>query len=303
MTGKNILLTGGTGFIGSSLVPKLVKQGYNLALVVRNKEKAQHQFGNLVEYIEFNISTLKVDVENFLPSSVIHLASYSSSHDDKETMLKLIESNIVFISLLLNALSEVKIKFFFNAGSFSEYHIDNSQLNPTYFYSATKISAKFIVDYFSQLNDFIHVNTIIYSVYGKQSVTKKIIDYSFDALGSSTSIKMSHGKQVLDFIHIDDITGFYIAALEQKEKLISTDYFLGTGKGTSIRNMVIKLEKLTAKKANIDWGSRKSRKRDTVYAVSKPIRHKAIIDWKAEITLDDGLIKYLNIVEKDSGQG
>lgn len=45
-----ILVTGGTGFIGGYFVPLLLSKGYQVRLLVRNKEKAKNQFGDKCEY-------------------------------------------------------------------------------------------------------------------------------------------------------------------------------------------------------------------------------------------------------------
>lgn len=52
----NILVTGGTGFIGREFVPKLIEKGHNVTLVIRNIEKAKKIFANKVNYIVSDIT-------------------------------------------------------------------------------------------------------------------------------------------------------------------------------------------------------------------------------------------------------
>ena len=47
----NILVTGGSGFIGKYLVPRLIESNHNVTLLVRDIEKAKKLFENKVNYI------------------------------------------------------------------------------------------------------------------------------------------------------------------------------------------------------------------------------------------------------------
>ena len=228
----------------------------------------------------------------------MHLASYSSSSDTLSDINKLIKSNIVFTSLLLDALSECNIKLFINTGSFSEYYYNNEILSPTYFYSATKTSARYIIDYFAKKNNFKAVNAILYTVYGKKSNNKKIMEYVIDSLNSNDSIKMSDGKQILDFIHIDDVVNFYTNLIYKFNDLniIEKNYFVGTGHGTSIRELVQILEEETGKKSNIKWGANKSRLIDTKQAISNIVKTAEDLYWSANIDIRDGVKKYIDMI-------
>ena len=98
-----ILLTGGTGFLGKSLLKKLVQnkefEVYSLERTISNKNSNDYKI------IEIN-NTLKEKISQINPDIVIHLASFLSSRDDVKTANDLIDSNIKFGTVLLDALKE-----------------------------------------------------------------------------------------------------------------------------------------------------------------------------------------------------
>jgi len=294
---KKVLITGGTGYIGSNLVSKLiVNGGIGIALVVRDLQKAKQMFGDKVIYIKYDdLVKFNYDILKFSPEVVVHLAAYSTSSDKPEDVEKLIESNIIFTSNLLIALSKCKLKLFINTGSFSEYHNGKDTISPTYFYSATKTSAKYIIEYYSKKDSFRFINTILFTVYGKKNHNKKIIDYVMDSLDSDIAVNMSDGKQILDFVHIDDVVNLYYSLILNFEnmQISKIDYDVGTGKCISIRELVKILERITNKKANIAWGANKSRKLDTVKACADIEMSKNELDYKVSVSLKDGLNKYI----------
>jgi len=298
MNGKNkILITGGTGYIGSEIVQSLlINKDNNIAVVIRDINLTTNIFKEKITYIKSDDKSFKNNIIDFSPNIVVHLAAYSSSSDTVVEMKKLIESNIVFTSVLLDALSYCKLDLFINTGSFSEYYYNNSIISPTYFYSATKTSAKYIVEYFSKKNNFKYINVILYTVYGKKSNNKKIIDYVIDSLDSSIAIKMSDGRQILDFVHIDDVVNFYINLINNYKNLNITqkDYCVGTGRGTNIRELVQILENCTNKKANIHWGANKSRTIDTKQAIANTVKTTEDLIWSSNIDMYAGVKKYIN---------
>jgi nucleoside-diphosphate-sugar epimerase len=292
---KNIIVTGATGTIGSTLVDALLTLNHNVIVIVRNLEKSTQLFSDRVTHVVFDGTDFTQNLTQYNADIVIHLASLSTSQDDKKNIINLIDSNIGFVSLLLDALKHSPLKLFVNAGSFSEFHTNDGTIDPTYFYSATKTASRFIIDYFSKVNDFIFVNAILYSVYGKQGEHKKIFDIMIDAMGSQEPVPMSEGRQILDFIHIDDVIRFYLLLIENYDILPDryNEYHIGTGKGTSIRELAQICHKQCHVPPNIVWGAIQSRKRDTVFATADTRKVFKDINWKADIFLETGIEKYL----------
>jgi CDP-paratose synthetase len=285
-----VLVTGATGFVGSNLLPKLV--GYDIRIIVRNFTGLISKDKQII--INDDINSFKNVVKTFNPEIVLHLATYSTSNDDIYSIKNIIASNIFFTSLLLESLKDIHIKLFVNTGTFAEYYENDGELNPAYYYAASKSAARYIIKYFKNISEFKTVNVIPYTVYGGLSKNKKVIDYIIDSLNSDIPVEMTAGEQILDFIHVDDLTDFYRFCIENYKQLSDgTDYHIGTGRGITIKELAVLIERITGKKANIAWGAKQYRKLDVMKAIA-PLDATRALHWIPKINLDYGVAKLLS---------
>lgn len=305
MSGKpSILVTGATGTIGQAITEQLILLGYTVSVVVRNLQVSKALFGDAVSHVVFEGEAFSPSLDGLHIDLVIHLASYSTSQDEKKEIIRLIDSNIVFVSLLLKELEHSHLKLFVNAGSFSEFHHNDGVLEPTYFYSATKTASCSIIEYFSKRHGFIFVNAVLYSVYGREAKQKKIVDYMIDATRSDQPIPMSEGHQVLDFIHIDDVVDFFLLLI-QNYNFLSTPYHvyhIGTGKGTSIRELADIVSRIGGVQTNVLWNGRQARSRDTLKAIADTDGVEKELGWKPSVPLISGLQKYMRVYGRDDAK-
>jgi nucleoside-diphosphate-sugar epimerase len=292
---KKILITGSTGFVGSHLLPKFLNGGYQILEITRNISKSTELFGDKTFKIEINDPLFKDRIIEFKPEIVIHLASYLTASDQWKDIQKLIDTNLLFLSKVLNAVSETDLKLFINTGSFSEYYHGNKLLEPAYFYAATKTASRSLIDYFSNTYNFKQASVIPYTIYGGNDSQKKIIDLLFDSTNNITPFDLSPGEQVLDFIHVDDVTDFYLLLVENVAKIDNKSVFkLGTGKGYTLKQVAQLIEEVTCKKTNINWGGREYRKTDIMFAVADIETEKIKFNWSPKISLIDGIQKKMN---------
>jgi nucleoside-diphosphate-sugar epimerase len=288
-----ILLTGTTGLVGNSLLKHLIKDKRVAQIGAVIRPKTNVEFDNSIILIKTD-EGFKENVERFNPEVVVHLASYLSSLSDVTTIEYLIDSNIRFGTLLLDALKSTNLKLFINTGSFSEYHQNNGNYNPTYLYSATKYAFRSIIRYYTEVKHFKVLHAIPYTIYGALEPKKKIIDLLIESLNSDKPLELSSGLQRLDFIHIDDIVDNYMKLVFESESLQSeNEIHLGTNKATSIRELSEIIENLTSLKANVIWGARPDRERDTTLAFAP---QNEFVDCK--ISLLDGVKQYLILKHK-----
>ena len=289
---EKILITGSTGFVGRHLVPELLNKGYQILEITRNIEKSSKLFGNKTTKLLSDDDNFKRKIKEFRPAIVIHLASYLTSSDNLIEITKLIDTNITFLSKILDAISNVNLELFVNTGTFAEYYFGDKELMPSYFYAATKTASRAIVNYYANAYNFKQSTIVPYTIYGGNSSQKKIIDIIYESTFSEKPLNLSPGEQVLDFIHIEDVTNFYIAVIRNINRLPNkTNFNLGTGKGLSIKELARHIEQVTNRTTNICWGGKAYRKSDVMYAVAN---HDTIIEnlnWSPKISLKEGIKK------------
>ena len=286
-----ILVTGATGFVGKHLIQKL--RDFDVRFVVRNIN-TEYSKDRQIVYNDEKLDVFQKDVKSYNPKIVIHLASYLTSSDDISSIKNIVDSNILFTSILLESLKSTDLELFINTGTSAEYYYNDGKENPAYFYSASKIAIKPIIKYFKNIQGFKTINIIPYTIYGGKSKSKKVIDYILDSLDSKLYLEMTNGEQILDFIHIDDVTDFYVHCVNNINLLKDEEnYHLGTGKGTSIKELSNIIEDLTNKKANINWGSKEYRTLDIMRAIAPIYKLEKELNWKPKVSIKDGIKKIL----------
>lgn len=286
-----ILITGGTGYIGTTLVPYLQGRGYNdICLLVRNKTKAQCIYANDVQYISTENLVWRSKIAEYDPEVVIHLAGLLNSKHDAESVEPIVNSNVLFTAQLLEAVSHTHCKYFVNVGSCWEYRDGGPNPNPNTLYAATKLAVHPIISFYQSLSHWKWINVVVYSAYGKRNVPKKIFELLYDALDASIPHPFTEGNQILDFIHVEDIADFFYTLLTKLDVIADnyTQLHLGTGEGHSLRQIAAILEDLTGKKVNADWGALPYRPHEVMRSVAPIEDNIRILEWKASKSIREG---------------
>lgn len=300
-----IVLTGITGFIGMNLMPQLLELGKDHEYLTLNKDvdKAQMMYP-IEEYQNFrHVHTSDIEsVISFNPDIVIHLAAVVSSANNTEMIHPMIAANIEFGVLLLDALRKCdNFKLFVNTGSFAEYRIGPDHFDNAYLYSASKTAFRIFLEYYSKLGKgFKYITAVPYSVYGGKMTIKRLFDFMAESIEAKEPVKMSPGEQVLDFIHVHDVAGFYTHVIAHSDIFLSMsnnghEFYLGTGKGHTIKEVALIMERVSGKHCNIEWGGLSYRENDIMYAVA-PTERNIASKWEAKISLQEGVEYFVNNV-------
>ena len=231
MTPKNIFITGGAGYVGSVLVPKLLDKGYTvtvLDLMIYGEEVLpKHERLNAVKGDIRDQALLK----KLLPGhdAVIHLACISNdpSFELNPDLGKSI--NLDAFEPLVRISKENGVKRFVYASSSSVYGIkeepnvtEDMVLEPLTDYSKFKAQCEEILDRF-QSDDFTTVTIRPATVcgYGKRLRLDLSVNILTNLAVNKGEITVFGGTQKRPNIHIEDMTDLYVQLLELPKERIA----------------------------------------------------------------------------------
>jgi CDP-paratose synthetase len=291
-----VALTGITGFVGRNLMPMIIDKLTNVELLTLNVETDLSKAQQMYPWKQcHHILTTELDkLVDFNPEIVLHLATITTERNNTELIKPMLAANIEFGVLLLDSLTRCsQLRLFVNTGSFAEYRFGQSKINDAYLYAATKSAFRHFCDYYSQLMNYKYITVVPYTIYGGTPTVKRLMDYILESMESETPVDMTAGEQILDFTHVNDLADFYVHILRNPDLFYNLDngeeFHIGTGKGTSIRDLVSIVERVYGRKCNINFGGRPYRERDTMHAVAPIAKNLNLVNWRAMISLEDGI--------------
>ncbi|MCO4783717.1 MAG: NAD-dependent epimerase/dehydratase family protein [Candidatus Cloacimonetes bacterium] len=279
------MITGSTGFIGSSLVATLLHQNYKLLLLTRGRQPlATHD--NL-QYISSNLDAKQISEEMDSVDGVIHLATCFLSQHTSEDLPRLIDSNLLLGLKIAEAAKIAKVKWFINVGTFWQ-NCHSQTYKPANLYAATKEAFESILEYYK--SSFTVVNLRLNDTYGPNDTRPKIFNLWKNLIAENSSLDMSPGEQIVDFTHIDDIVNAFSTMVgllaENSEKYQSKTYGICSMNRLKLKEVASIFEEVSKSKLKINWGKKPYRENEIMVPWTP---EELVPNWKSTITLKTGI--------------
>jgi len=305
---QTYLVTGGSGFIGSHLVRKLVEQKHNIHLIVEH-ECEMWRIRDLIDQITVHaidladFSKISSAVYAIKPDVIFHLASYGGMpyQIDQEIIYNV---NFNGTINLLKACKKIGFSCFINTGSSSEYGIkkepmsEDHALEPVTDYAVSKAAATHYC-LKEALFDKLPIYTVRpFSVYGEYEMASRLIPTVLLNTLQDKMMNLSSPHFVRDFIYIDDIVQIYFDIVEKKPP---SQYVFNAGSGvqSEIRDVVSTAQSLWPQLLKVTWGASEERPWEPKHWQASITKAEAILGWKPKYTFREGLRKSLKWFEKN----
>ncbi len=310
---SNVLVTGGAGFIGSSLTEALLKQGHlvrvldNFSTGKRENLAFDQAFPSL-EIIEGDIRDLTVcqramrDIEY-----VFHQAALPSVQRSVEDPLTSNSVNVEGTLNVLLAARDAGVKRLIYASSSSVYgdtptlpKVEEMPPNPLSPYALQKYIGEQYCRLFFQLYGLETVSLRYFNIFGPKqdptSIYSAVIPRFIDALlEGRLPIIFGDGEQSRDFTYIDNVVQANLLAMSAVH-LNGEAINIACGKRTSLNQLLNFLKEIVGSKVSAIY--EEPRKGDVRHSLAEIQKGKEILNYKPEVGIEGGLRKTVEYFQK-----
>jgi NAD dependent epimerase/dehydratase len=315
LKGKNILITGGGGFIGSHLVERLVHLGANVTVFLRYNSREDE---GLIKFLSLevreniniiwgdlrSIQSVKIGVKE--KDIIFHLGALISVPYSYVNPQDVIETNILGVINILDAAREYGVEKVIHTSTSEVYGtalytpIDEEHpLQAQSPYSASKIGADKICE--SYFKSFDLPVTILrpFNTYGPRQSARAVIPCIISQALQGETVKIGALTPTRDFTFISDLIDGFIE-IGKADNVIGETINVGFGEDISIKELISLISELMKKRINIQQEKERMRppKSEVMRLVADTTKAKRLLGWRPKVTLEKGLLETIKWIKE-----
>jgi len=309
MKEKNILVTGGSGYIGSHTAHALAAHGYT-TILYDNLSTGDARLAAGFEFVKGDIS----DAAKLAPlldrvDAVIHFAAHAYVGESFVHPQKYFQNNVRDGLILLDTVLRSPVRKFVFSSSCAIYGIpsrlpisEDSPRMPINPYGATKLAFENALEAYDHAYGLRFVALRYFNAAGADeqgrvgeihSPETHLIPSAFEAIQAArpaleilgNDYPTPDGTCIRDYVHVSDLAEAHVLALEYLRESGSTAINLGSGKGHSVREVIATVERITGSRVPVETKPR--RPGDPAELVADPSKTFTLLKWTAQRSLDD----------------
>ena len=301
---KNILITGGAGYIGSHISEVLIKNKKNIYIIDNLSTGFRKLINKKAKFFKVDIlqkDKIKKIINKNNIDSIIHLAANLIISEGEKKPNKYFKNNVIGTKKLLSACQNTLIKNFIFSSTAAVYKDgqykvnENSIIKPQSVYGKTKIQGEKLIKSFCKKNK-INYGILRYFNIAGSSPSGKIgllnksdnlfKNYSKQIMKKKPTLKIyggdyntKDGSCIRDFIHVSDIAEIHYKVLNQIDKTKKSKVLnCGYNKGNSVLDVAKEFKRQSSKKVKILFIKR--RKGDLVKIIASNKKLMKFIKWR-----------------------
>lgn len=321
--GKNILVTGGTGYIGYSVISRLKRVSCNILILSRNNQR-QYYFRD--SKAKAKISIYNADIRNkkiwtkLLLDKVdiiFHFAAQTSAKYANDNPLSDLAVNLLPIVNMIEASQRLRVRpdIVFSGtatevGLTSKYPVSETHVDrPVTVYDINKLSAEKYLQYYSHELKGRAVTLRLSNVYGpgvqSSNADRGILNAMIcRALEGQPIAIYGKGKFVRDYIYIDDVREAFLVAGANLDVLKGEYYFIGSERSCTIEKAFLKIKRIVKKLTGIICRivyvptPENSSMIELRNFVANTAGFRAETAWRPHVSLEEGITKTVHYFYK-----
>jgi len=319
----NVLITGGAGFIGSSLTDHLLEKRYEVTVLDNRKDpKNTPEALEKIDYYAGDIRNRALLREIFREQEIdgiVHLAAVSRVITAEESPQLCIDTNLNGTEAILDTMKEIGCRPWIIYGSSREVYGEPSRLpvkesdpkDPINTYGCSKLGSERLVEDHSR-NIGLKACTLRFSnVYGNEKdIHDRVIPRFIIAGLTDEKMEIHGGRQMFDFTHIDDTVKGIDRCIDHLEERIDendghyyNDFHVLIGKGVTLQDLARIISRNLNKDLLIEYTD--PRTYDVERFVGDPTKSREVLGFQANIGIEEGIEstierfrKYLSEVDR-----
>ncbi len=318
-----VLVTGGTGYIGSHVCVELIESGHEVLILdnlVNSKQdvlgRIEKICGVLPEFINSDIKDASVLERIFRDHSIDAVSHFAGLKSVSESLIKPLDyydNNIIGTLNILQKMNKFGVSKFIFSSSATVYGMpknlpirENFSVCPLNPYAQSKLYIEEFLKSISESNPNFYYSSLRYfnpvgahksGLIGEDPITNldNIMPTLLNvAIGKEKVFPIfggdfdTHdGTGIRDYIHVVDLAKGHVAALDylSSDKSTNTTINLGIGHGVSVLELVKKMELVSGKTIDTKFMPRRSG--DLPICYSDPSLALELFNWKADYDLSD----------------
>lgn len=295
------LVTGATGFVGSHLVRRLVRDGYAVHVLCRASSDPWRIRDVLADIHVHTPSLLDTEeirqvVEAIRPDYIFHLAATPVIAGATASEADVVAFNFLGTVNLIDACEGVDYLSLVTTGDAFEYGpsatvmSESDVCRPDTLHGITKLRATFHAQAAARARGRPIVILRPFSIYGPDDHPRRLIPQVISGVLRGTPIALSRPDIARDWVYVEDLVELYLEA-SRKPEMAGGVFNAGSGQQVTIAELVEAVFRLTGSSVEAQWGAFPTAAHDTDHRVADMRCTLQAFAWRPRTSLDDGLRK------------
>ena len=242
---KRVLVVGGTGFIGSHLVDRLLASGATVGVMARStgvlESLPQRPGYELIDCDIRDAAATTLGIRNFAPQIVVHLCAHPDWAESHVQAERAIETNVMGTLNVLEGFHQAKGEFFLYGDSVKVFgncevpYRADTHPQPTSSYAMSKLAGWHLCELYARING-VHAASIRPTlVYGPRQRFNVISFVVNRVLDGQPAIELSGGHQTRDPLYIDDAIDAFMLAIRRGPAIAGRSIVIGGGSELTVQ--------------------------------------------------------------------